>query len=103
MYRKYGNKITEIDGIKFHSQKEAKRYVLLSKLQEQGQISELKLQPRFDFKIDGKLMFFYKADFEYKDSSGDWIIEDVKGIRLPIFNLKKKIIEATHNIEITLI
>lgn len=103
---KYNNKKTVVDGIVFHSRKEAARYIQLKQLQETGAISHLKLQPRFDFKIDGKLMFFYKADFEYCTEHGEVIIEDVKSsftAKLPIFKLKQKIIEATYGFKISLV
>ena len=100
---KYKNIKIEIDGIIFDSKAEAKRYKHLKKLEDAGDITHLKLQPRFDFKIDNKLMFFYKADFKYCRDDGTYIVEDVKGVRTPIFNLKKKIIEQIYKIEITLI
>lgn len=45
--RKMGNKPTQIDGIKFASLLEAKRYSELRLLVSAGRISDLKLQPRF--------------------------------------------------------
>ena len=42
---KYKNKITEVDGIKFHSKKEANRYIELKLLQKTKKIKFLELQP----------------------------------------------------------
>ena len=42
---KYKNKITEVDGIKFHSKKEADRYIELKLLQKAKKIKFLELQP----------------------------------------------------------
>lgn len=100
---KYNNKKTEVDGIIFDSKKEAHRYLQLKHLQDTGVISHLKLQPRFDFKLNGKLMFYYKADFEYCTDDAQRVIEDVKGVRTTVFNLKKKIIEQVYGFEITII
>ena len=41
--RKYGNKKIEIDGVKFDSKKEAKRYGYLQLLEVLGEIKDLEL------------------------------------------------------------
>ncbi len=47
-------------------------------------------------------MFTYKADFVYYDKTlNKTIIEDVKGMRTPLYKLKKKLIENQHQITIT--
>lgn len=46
-YNKYGNIKTVIDGIKFDSKRESERYLELKLLEKAGEISDLKLQPRF--------------------------------------------------------
>lgn len=102
---KYKNKKTEIDGIRFDSIAESRRYLELKAMERAGEISDLKLQPRFDYKgWNGKLLFFYKADFQYYQKGyPNPTIEDVKGMRTPIFNLKKKLIEDRHNITIEIV
>lgn len=42
----------------------------------------------------------YLADFAYLDERGRLHVEDVKGRRLPIYLLKKRLMVACHNIEI---
>lgn len=98
---KYGAKAITIDGIKFQSQKEGARYAELKLLAKAGEINGLELQPSFDFSINGSKMFTYIADFAYYEKSGERVIEDCKGLKLPVYKLKKKIIEASHHIEIT--
>ena len=44
---KYRNIKTEIDGIKFDSKKEAKRYSELKMLESASAINQLELQPQF--------------------------------------------------------
>ncbi len=83
---KYKNIPTEIDGIRFASKKEARRYCELKLLLKQGAINDLELQPKFDFPMG----FSYKADFRYKDPNGRVIVEDVKGIKTDVFKLKEK-------------
>ena len=49
--------------------------------------------------IKGVKVGFYKADFRYMQD-GELIVEDVKGMKTPIYNLKKKMIKAIYGIEI---
>lgn len=98
-YSKYGNQKVTVDGIKFDSKREASYYLYFKGLERAGTISDLQLQTKLDFKIDGKHIFFYRPDFEYNDEFGHHYI-DVKGVETPIFKLKKKIIEASYKIKI---
>lgn len=92
---KYNAKKTVIDGIKFDSKAEGTRYKVLKKREETGEISELRLQPRFTlqekFRHDGKTIrkIEYIADFEYS-KNGQQVVEDVKGVKTDIYKLKKK-------------
>lgn len=112
MYRryagnKYGNIKTEVDGIKFDSKKEANRYQELKVLKSIGKIENLKLQPRYElqpkYRINGRNIrnLEYKADFEYVDrKTGEIITEDVKGMKTPVYKIKKKLFEYKYNREI---
>jgi hypothetical protein len=51
--QKYRNKITEIDGIKFHSQKEARRWQELKMLIKANKISDLERQVKFSLDVNG--------------------------------------------------
>jgi len=93
---KYHNKITLVDGIKFHSKKEAVRYQELKLLHDTGVISELKLQVRFPIVVNGKKICTYISDFTYFDNKGKFFCEDVKGVRTQIYRLKKKLVEALY-------
>lgn len=99
---KYKNVKVKLDGITFDSKKEAVHYAYLKSLEKRGIITDLQLQTKLDFKIDGKKIFTYKPDFEYNDENGHHIV-DVKGIQTPVFKLKKKLIEAQYNTEIEII
>jgi len=111
-YNKYGNKKTEIDGIKFDSKAEANRYLELSMLVKYKKIKDLVLQPAFElqpsFKKDGRTIraIKYYADFAYYDMGLDeYIVEDVKAsltFKTEVYKIKKKMFEYTHpNIKIT--
>lgn len=98
---KYRAKKTEIDGIKFDSKKEAKRYIALRELEKKGNIEKLILQPRFllqeGFRKNGKAYrkIEYVADFMY-EQDGKLIIEDVKGIKTDVYKLKQKLFEKRY-------
>lgn len=98
---KYRAKKTEIDGIKFDSKKEAKRYIALRELEKKGNIEKLMLQPRFllqeGFRKNGKAYrkIEYVADFMY-EQDGKLIIEDVKGIKTDVYKLKQKLFEKRY-------
>ena len=96
---KYRSVKTEVNGIKFDSKKEAARYQQLKLLERAGQISYLELQPRFDLIVNGTNCGFYKADFRYQEN-GKVVVEDVKGMKTPVYNLKKKLMRAIHGIEV---
>lgn len=105
---KYLNKKITIDGITFDSQKEGARYLQLKALQKAGSISHLKCQPVFKYLSDDKkkVLFKYIADFDYCTDDGSYTVEDVKSpmtAKLPVFRLKKKLIEDRFKIEIHLV
>ena len=91
---------TEVDGIMFASKKEARRYQDLKLLHKAGLISQLKLQPVYPFILNEKVMFKYIADFEYIEGK-NVVVEDVKGMKTPMYRLKKKLIEAMYPFEIS--
>lgn len=100
---KYRNKITVVDGIKFQSKKEAKRYSHLKLLLEKGLITDLKRQVRYPIIIDGIKICDYIADFVVTYPSGTVVVEDVKGLVLPIFKLKAKLLKVVNGIDIKLV
>lgn len=92
---KYGNKKTEVDGIKFDSKKEALRYGELRILEMGGVIHNLKLQPTFKLIVGGLPICKYRADFAYLED-GIETVEDVKGFKTPEYKLKAKLFRALH-------
>lgn len=78
--QKYNNEITVVNGKKFRSKLEAKRYQQLLIEEQIGEISDLRLQPRFPIIINGIKCFTYVSDFEYLRRGDDILtIEDAKG------------------------
>lgn len=116
---KYHAKKVTVLGIDFDSKKEAMRWLLLKDMENKGEISNLQRQVPFELlpaiyedvtvhlktkdKIERKLKqrsVSYIADFVYT-KDGKQIVEDTKGLRLPEYILKKKMMLALLNIEIS--
>lgn len=98
---KFGAVKTTVDGIEFDSKAEARRYGELKLLERAGKIKNLERQPRYDLEVNGVKIGFYKADFRYWDqASSQQIVEDVKGMRTPVFAIKAKLMKALHRVEI---
>jgi hypothetical protein len=97
---KYHNRKVLLDGFAFDSQAEANRYAELKLLERAGKVTQIILQPVFEFYVDLKPIFKYYADFSYINEHGNKIIEDVKGPRTPLYKLKKKLVEARYGIKI---
>lgn len=104
---KYGAVKTTVDGITFHSKREAARYRELALLVKAGEISQLLLQPRYGLWIKpfvredvvpGELLLAgqYVGDFQYVTKAGEKVVEDVKGMKTPVYRLKKRIMEALY-------
>jgi hypothetical protein len=105
---KHGNKKLIVDGEKFDSGREYKRYLELKLLEKYGEISELKRQVPFILapavKLSGrtKPALRYFADFTYM-LGGELIIEDAKSPHLredPRYRIKKHLMMSVHGIEI---
>lgn len=108
----YINKKIVVNGIKFDSKKEARRYQALLLMQRAGEISELELQPKFELvkgvKFSGdaraKPAVRYFADFAYTDVlTGKRIVEDVKSPvtkEKPYYKMKRHMMLAIHGIEV---
>ena len=101
---KYGAIRTTVDGVTFHSKKEATRYLELKMLEKAKKIEFLKLQPKFPVVVGGIKVCTYIGDFSYRDrKTGAIIYEDVKSkvtAKLPMYRLKKKLVKAVYGIDI---
>ena len=117
---KYHAKKVTILGIDFDSKKEGMRYLLLKDMERSGEITNLQLQVPFELlpaiyqdevvhlktktKVEKRLVqraVHYVADFVYTDKQGIQHVEDTKGLRLPDYILKKKMMRALLGITVT--
>jgi hypothetical protein len=108
---KYRNLETVVDGHVFDSRREAARYRELRLLERAGEIAGLELQPAYVLHapvlnaagalVGLKAIGKYIADFKYRElASGLDVVEDSKGVRTPVYRLKKKIIAIEYGIQI---
>jgi len=105
---KFNAKKVEHDGITFPSKAEARRYLQLKLLVRAGEISELKIQPRFELvkgvKFTGdaraKPALRYTGDFSYIDKSGHYVLEDVKGMATEAYKIRRHLMLALLGIEV---
>ena len=99
---KYGSTPTVVDGVRFDSRKEAKRWQLLKAMEESGEITRLRRQVRFDLAVNGVLVCRYVADFVFVEG-GTEVVEDVKSKatrRIERYRLKRRLMLAVHGITI---
>ena len=100
----------EKDGMKLDSQKEYRRYIELTAMQQRSEIQDLKCQVKFELapkvKIAGekrvKPALRYFADFTYV-RNGVLVVEDVKSAvtrKLASFRNKKHLMKTVHDIDI---
>jgi len=87
----------ESDGFKFASKKERKRYLELKELRKAGEVELFLMQTPFHLPGNTK----YVCDFQVFWNNGTVTFEDVKGIKTPVYSLKKKQVEELYPITIT--
>lgn len=96
---KYGARKTMVDNIRFDSAAEARYYQQLKMRKAAKDISDFELQPEFvllpKFRKNGKAYrgIKYKADFKIYHLDGSIEIIDVKGVRTPVYQMKKQLFE----------
>lgn len=92
---KYRAVRTEVDGISFHSKKEARFYADLKILKNDGIYASVELQVQYPLVVNGKLICTYVADFvTRKAKSESPEVWDCKGFVTREYRLKKKLFEA---------
>lgn len=92
---KYGAKPTEVDGIKFASKAEAKRYGELKLLERVGRIRDLKLHVEYPLIVNGEKVGKYTCDSEYIEGD-ELVTEDVKGRAARDWPLRKRLFAALY-------
>ncbi len=100
-YKMYSSKkIAPKGSRRFASQKEGMRGIELMALEQQKEITDLKFQPRFEITYNGERLgdgrgHWYVADFQYVVGD-EQIVEDVKGMKLPLYKLKRDLFKKIY-------
>ena len=109
---KYQNRQVTVDGIRFASKREARRFLVLREMERRGEITDLRLQQNFTLiegftRPNGERVKpeVYKADFAYWrwDAAGEhiyYIVEDAKGYRTEKYRIKRKQVLDKYGVEI---
>ena len=99
---KYNNTKIRVDGRLFDSKAEAARWQELQLLERAGEITELERQVEYELipKQKGERAVKYIADFRYIDHEGKTVVEDTKGVRTPVYILKRKLMLRVHGIRV---
>lgn len=99
--RKYKNIPTIINGEKFDSRGEARRWQDLRLMEKAGEITNLTRQVKYDMVVNGVKICTFVPDFEYT-KGGQLVTEDFKSkaTMTPTFRLKAKLFKALYNREV---
>ena len=100
---KYHAERVQLDGYTFDSKLEATYYVGLTMRQLVGEISDLRVHPRFPLHVGRVRIGEYEADFSYRVPDGSMVVADVKGVETAIFRWKRRHFEAEYGIPIEII
>jgi hypothetical protein len=102
MTTKYHNQPVVIDGIRFDSKLEARRWQELKLMEAAGEIATVHPHPRYDLRVDGVLVGHYTADSLQVMPSGRIVVEDVKSgpTITTACRLRLKLMKACHGIEV---
>lgn len=119
---KYHNKPVVIDGIKFDSSGEGRRFCYLRLLEQAGEIKNLEYHKLFELippirkEIQVRMKNgttytrvtneprCYEADFTYTIvATGEQVVEDFKGVETDLFLFKKDLFLSKYGIEIKIV
>ncbi len=101
---KYGAKKTIIDGITFDSKAEASYYTSLKLRERAGEVCDVEMQRPYCLTVNGVLVATYRADFVFWDIMVHRRrIVDVKGVKTPVFRLKRKLMKACHGVDVEVV
>lgn len=94
---KFNAKKQTYNGQKFDSKGEASYCEELDWRIKVGEIQGYERQVKIELKVNGVLICNYYADFLVTDKHGAKEIHEYKGLRLPLFDLKWKLLQALKN------
>lgn len=84
-----------VNGVRFDSKKEARRWQELQLLEAAGKISDLQRQVNFPLSVNCKKICTYRADFTYRQGDRA-VVEDAKGYQTDVFKIKWKLLQLLY-------
>ena len=102
MAGRFFNEPITVDGVRFASKAEARRYQELKILLQAGRIADLTLHPQWPLRVNDVYVGQYSADFQYREE-GRTVVEDVKPLGGPVsrdYPLRVKLLKALYGIEV---
>lgn len=97
--RKYKNVKQTYNGYTYDSRREAEYAFELDMRMKAGEVKRWERQYKLDLRANGKHICNYYVDFLVELADGSLQLVEVKGMELPLWKLKVKIMEATFLIE----
>jgi hypothetical protein len=91
---KFNAKSQEYNGRRYDSKKEASYAMMLDWRIKAGEIKEWIPQYKIDLRVNGKHIANYYVDFKVINKHGGVEFHEVKGMVLPLWVLKWKLLEA---------
>lgn len=86
-----------VDGERYGSPAELRRWRHLQLLEKAGRISHLQRQVPFRIEVNGELICTYFADATYfENQTNKSVIEDTKGKPTEVYKLKRKLVKAMY-------
>lgn len=99
---KFRNIRCEVDGDKFDSKLEARRFQALKFMEAAGEIRDLRSQVSFPLMAGDELIGAYVADAVYFDvRKNRKVVEDSKGCKTPLYRWKARHFKAQYGFSIT--
>jgi len=98
-FSKYKSKITIVDGIRFHSKKEANYYLELKARQQVGEFKYFLRQVPFHLPGD----VIYRCDFAVVDNDDKISYWEVKGFMTDVAKIKISMTEELYGVKINIV
>ena len=118
---KFHNEPVTVDGVRYDSKNEMRRFNFLKLMEKAGEISNLQYHVQFTLIPKGSVEIirmpdgteietkkydrkhWYEADFVYTTKSGETVVEDFKGFETESFKQKRELFKIIFKKDITVV
>lgn len=96
--KKYKNETCTVDGITFHSRREADYYgqLKIEKRCRPAMIKDFERQVCFELRVNGELICKHYVDFLITKLDNTQEVREVKGFATDVWQIKRKLFEAIY-------